>query len=68
MKAVSPRPTDVMQELRARTAQNRSMSSLEQAAILMLSMGDGVCAGVLKHFSREDALSDANLHLWGTEL
>lgn len=54
MKAVSPRPTDVMQELRARTAQNRSMSSLEQAAILMLSMGDGVCAGVLKHLSREE--------------
>lgn len=51
---MSTRPADVMQELRARTAQNRTMSSLEQASILMLSMGDSVSAGVLQHFSREE--------------
>lgn len=53
MKATSPRKTDVMQELRAR-AHNRPMSSIEQASILMLSMGDSISAGVLRHFSREE--------------
>ena len=57
MKAISPRKTDVMQELRSRTTQNRSMSSLEQASILMLSMGDSVSAGVLRHFSREEIVT-----------
>ena len=36
---------------------SRSMSSMEQAAILMLSMGDEISAGVLKHFSREEIVS-----------
>jgi flagellar motor switch protein FliG len=34
----------------------RSMSSMEQAAILMLSMGNEVSAGVLRHFSREEII------------
>ena len=45
-----------MQELRAR-ANNRSMSSIEQASILMLSMGDSVSAGVLRHLSREEIVA-----------
>tara|TARA_R110000868_G_scaffold410008_3_gene696861 strand:+ start:11625 stop:12692 length:1068 start_codon:yes stop_codon:yes gene_type:complete len=43
-------------ELLAR-AQLRPMNSLEQAAILMLSMGDATSAGVLRHFSREEIVS-----------
>lgn len=35
----------------------RAMSSMEQAAILMLSMGDETSAGVLRHFSREEIIS-----------
>lgn len=35
----------------------RSMSSMDQAAIIMLSMGDEISAGVLKHFSREEIIS-----------
>lgn len=35
----------------------RQLSSLEQAAILMLSMDDATSAGVLKHFSREEIIS-----------
>lgn len=54
MKVPSLRPVDAVQQLRARTAQTRSMSSTEQAAILMLSMGDCASAGVLRHFSREE--------------
>ncbi|MBM7059148.1 flagellar motor switch protein FliG [Pseudomonas sp. UL073] len=38
-------------------AQSRSMTSMEQAAILMLSMGDETSAGVLRHFSREEIIS-----------
>jgi flagellar motor switch protein FliG len=38
-------------------AQLRSVSSLDQAAMLMLSMGDDVSAGVLQHFSREEIIS-----------
>ena len=34
-----------------------SMSPLDQAAILMLSLGDSTSAGVLKHFSREEVVS-----------
>src|SRR5690606_18015176 len=34
----------------------RPMSSMEQAAVLMLSMGDDISAGVLKHFSREEII------------
>lgn len=41
------------------------MSSVEQAAILMLSMDDTTAAGVLKHFSREEivAISQAMARL-----
>lgn len=38
-------------------ARKRAMSSMEQAAILMLSMGDDTSAGVLRHFSREEIIS-----------
>jgi flagellar motor switch protein FliG len=51
-------------ELLARS-QVRSMNSLEQAAILMLSMGDATSAGILRHFSREEivSVSQAMAHL-----
>lgn len=45
-----------MSELNGRPA-TRPTSSLEQAAILMLSMGDAASAGVLRHFSREEIVS-----------
>ncbi|MEN0107111.1 MAG: flagellar motor switch protein FliG, partial [Pseudomonas sp.] len=32
----------------------RAINSMEQAAILMLSMGDDISAGVLKHLTREE--------------
>lgn len=35
----------------------RQISSVEQAAILMLSMEDEVAAGVLRHFSREEIIA-----------
>ncbi len=35
----------------------RNMSAIEQAAILLLSMGDSASAGVLRHFSREEIVS-----------
>ncbi|UUD64922.1 flagellar motor switch protein FliG [Pseudomonas seleniipraecipitans] len=41
-------------ELKARA---RSLSSTEQAAILMLSMGDDISSRVLRHFSREEIIS-----------
>lgn len=41
----------------ATRSQIRSMTALEQAAILMLSMGDAASAGVLRHFSREEIVS-----------
>lgn len=44
-------------ELKTLSAQLRSVSSLEQAAILMLSMGDDLSAEVLRHFSREEIIS-----------
>src|SRR6187431_2976044 len=43
-------------ELPARAAL-RSISAVEQAAILLLSMGDSASAGVLRHFSREEIVS-----------
>lgn len=54
MKTISTPPSDALQGVNARTAQSRTMNSLEQASILMLSMGDSVSAGVLRHFSREE--------------
>jgi flagellar motor switch protein FliG len=52
MKETSTQPNG---ELKPRVAM-RSMNSMEQAAILMLSMGDDISAGVLKHFSREEII------------
>lgn len=40
-----------------RVPQGRSMSSLEQAAILLLSMGDDMSASVLRQFGREEIVS-----------
>src|SRR5690606_36121819 len=40
-----------------RPTQLRSVSSLEQAAILMLSMGQDASAGVLRYLSREEIVS-----------
>ena len=53
MKETSNQPNG---ELKVRVP-SRSMSSMEQAAILMLSMGDEISSGVLKHFSREEIIS-----------
>jgi len=44
-------------EIKARPVQLRSVSSLDQAAILMLSMGDDISAGILRNFSREEIIS-----------
>ncbi|RFA30720.1 flagellar motor switch protein FliG [Alkalilimnicola ehrlichii] len=44
-------------ELTAPEPQLRSVSSLEQAAILMLSMGDEVSASVLRYLSREEIVN-----------
>src|SRR5690606_19895368 len=52
MKEISTQPNG---EAKARVPV-RAMSSMEQAAILMLSMGDDISAGVLKHFSREEII------------
>src|SRR6218665_144733 len=41
-RALKPRPA------------TRAINSMEQAAILMLSMGDDISAGVLKHLTREE--------------
>jgi flagellar motor switch protein FliG len=61
MKETSPRQVDehdaaAAKELALRS-QMRSLSSLDQAAILMLSMGDSTSAAVLRHFSREEIVS-----------
>ncbi len=45
-----------MKELQPRVPV-RTLSPLEQAAILLLSMGDATSAGVLRHFSREEIVS-----------
>ncbi|MBC9249829.1 flagellar motor switch protein FliG [Pseudomonas alcaligenes] len=54
MKETSNQPNDG-RELKPR-APARAVGSMEQAAILMLSMGDDISAGVLKHFSREEII------------
>ncbi|WP_271411263.1 FliG C-terminal domain-containing protein [Pseudomonas sp. Q1-7] len=46
-----------VKDLKKRPVQQRAVSSLEQAAILMLSMGDDISAGVLRHFSREEIIA-----------
>lgn len=56
---IAPSPS---KELKVRA---RTLSSVEQAAILMLSMGDDTSSGVLSHFSREEivAISQAMARL-----
>ncbi len=51
-----PPDESASKELRPRN-QSRPLSSLEQAAILMLSMSDATSANVLRHFSREEIVS-----------
>ena len=43
-------------EVKSRVISGEAPSSIEQAAILMLSMGDEAAAGVLKHFTREEII------------
>lgn len=61
MKEPSIQPADERasassKDLPARVA-SRALSPVEQAAILLLSMGDSTSAGVLRHFSREEIVS-----------
>ncbi|MFR0689197.1 FliG C-terminal domain-containing protein [Enterobacterales bacterium AE_CKDN230030158-1A_HGKHYDSX7] len=49
--------TSLPEEPKKRGPQVRAVSSLEQAAILMLSMGDEASAGILRNFSREEIVS-----------
>jgi len=49
--------TSLPEETKKRGPQLRAVSSLEQAAILMLSMGDEASAGILRNFSREEIIS-----------
>ncbi|OWP52317.1 FliG C-terminal domain-containing protein [Pseudomonas nitroreducens] len=49
--------TSLPEETKKRGPQMRAVSSLEQAAILMLSMGDESSAGILRNFSREEIVS-----------
>jgi flagellar motor switch protein FliG len=49
--------TGSSKEIKARPVQLRSVSSLDQAAILMLSMGDDISAGILRNFTREEIIS-----------
>jgi flagellar motor switch protein FliG len=49
--------TSAKSELKNRALSSRSLSPVEQAAILMLSMSDSAAAGVLRHFSREEIVA-----------
>ena len=61
MKETSTQPaepaTGSSKEIKARPVHLRSVSSLDQAAILMLSMGDDISAGILRNFTREEIIS-----------
>ncbi|MBA1274835.1 FliG C-terminal domain-containing protein [Stutzerimonas azotifigens] len=61
MKETSTQPASEgkasSKEIKPRPSQIRSVSSLDQAAILMLSMGDEISAGILRNFSREEIIS-----------
>lgn len=61
MKETSTQPAEPVtgssKEIKARPVQLRSVSSLDQAAILMLSMGDDISAGILRNFTREEIIS-----------
>lgn len=50
------RSASAIKDVPARVA-SRALSPVEQAAILLLSMGDSTSAGVLRHFSREEIVS-----------
>ncbi|WP_120994480.1 flagellar motor switch protein FliG [Stutzerimonas urumqiensis] len=52
-----PQANEAKAVAKSRPVQARAVSSLEQAAILMLSMGDDISAGVLRHFSREEIIA-----------
>ncbi|WP_395764208.1 FliG C-terminal domain-containing protein [Stutzerimonas balearica] len=56
MKETSTPPANGGKDIKQH-AQLRSVSSLEQAAILMLSMGDEISAGILRNFSREEIIA-----------
>ncbi len=56
MKETSTPPANGGKDIKPH-AQLRSVSSLEQAAILMLSMGDEISAGILRNFSREEIIA-----------
>src|SRR5690606_21561709 len=59
MKETSTQPAEPTtgKAAKARPSQLRSVSSLDQAAILMLSMGDEISSGILRNFSREEIIS-----------
>lgn len=63
-------PTSDSTEVKSRVISGDTPSSIEQAAILMLSMGDEAAAGVLKHFTREEiiAISQAMARLSNVKL
>jgi len=56
MKETSTPPANGSKDIKPH-AQLRSVNSLEQAAILMLSMGDEISAGILRNFSREEIIA-----------
>ncbi|GAB6390381.1 FliG C-terminal domain-containing protein [Stutzerimonas marianensis] len=61
MKETSTQPAESeagsSREIKPRPVHLRSVSSLDQAAILMLSMGDDISAGILRNFTREEIIS-----------
>ncbi|OEC60232.1 FliG C-terminal domain-containing protein [Pseudomonas sp. ENNP23] len=56
-ETTTPPEAGSAQAVSKRASQGRSMSSLEQAAILLLSMGDDMSASVLRQFGREEIVS-----------
>jgi flagellar motor switch protein FliG len=64
-ETTTPPEEGANQAVRKRVTPGRAMSSLEQAAILLLSMGDDMSASVLRQFGREEivALSQAMARL-----
>ena len=57
MKEAQAQPSNSQQATETQAAPRapiRSLSSVEQAAILLLSMGEAASAGVLRHFTREE--------------
>lgn len=56
-ETTTPPEAGSAQAVSKRASQGRSMSSLEQAAILLLSMGDDMSASVLRQLGREEIVS-----------